>query len=98
MQPDVLFLIFESFSPLPRYVDPDVIESSDGIIRHSPYNSLYLPNLNALASKGFTALGVASAGLPTIFGWHSLMTTEKPLLNGINMVSSVENEDESFIN
>lgn len=25
------------------------------------------------------------------------MTTEKPLLNGINMISSVENEDESFI-
>ena len=74
-----------------------MIESADGIVKSRPYNDLYLPNLNKLAAKGLTALGVASAGLPTIFGWHSLMTTEKPLLNGINMISSVENEDESFI-
>ena len=40
---------------------------------------------------------MSSFGLPTINGWHSLFTSEKPKFKGINMVSHVGNQFESFM-
>ena len=41
-------------------------------------------------------MGVNSFGVPTINGWHALMTGEKPLMKGTNMISSVDNDDEGL--
>ena len=55
-----------------------------------------MPHIGTLAERGTTFLGANTFGLPTISGWHSLLTGEKPLLKGTNMMSSVDNDDEGF--
>lgn len=99
-QPNILFLIIESFSPSPRYVDANYAQKSDGTPKIRPnttfYNDSIIPNINKLAKSGITIPQATSAGLPTIFGFLGLATTEKPAIGAINIVANRFNDDEAF--
>ena len=60
------------------------------------YDDSVMPNLNKLAQKGVVLPQTTSHGLPTIYGFLGLMTTEKPQIDGVNMVNGEFNNDEMF--
>ncbi|CAL6016033.1 Sulfatase [Hexamita inflata] len=93
--PNLLFIIVESFSPVPKYLEDSFINDQANY-KGSAYSKQYLPSIKSWAEYGVTFLGTASFGLPTIYGWHSLVTSEKPLSRGINMINSVHNNVESI--
>ncbi|CAL6114574.1 Sulfatase [Hexamita inflata] len=93
--PNLLFIIVESFSHVPKYLEESFINNQANY-QGSAYSKQYLPSIKSWAEYGVTFLGTASFGLPTIYGWHSLVTSEKPLSRGINMINSVHNNVESI--
>lgn len=45
-----------------------------------------MPNINKLATSGIVMPQTSAVGLPTIFGFLGMATTEKPLIGAINIV------------
>ncbi|CAL6006450.1 Sulfatase [Hexamita inflata] len=90
--PNVVIIVIESFCPSPMMIDDQVVESQQQIITGHLYKELYLPNLRSLSEKGVSFASLSSNGMPTIFGWHSLMTGEIPYSDSVNMVQSQYND------
>lgn len=61
-----------------------------------PFRKDYLPYLAKLAEEGHTFLGVRSNGIPTINGWHSLVSGEISNSHGVNMIGSYYNDMDDF--
>lgn len=56
------------------------------------YNDYYLPELAELSKEGISFSGLSSQGLPTVFGWFSLITGETPYIDTLNMIQSIYND------
>ena len=81
--PNVAFLIYESFNPFSHLIDNDFLDehsllgpsNSKYYVTDTPYYSKdIMPNLHRYASEGITFSGLASFGLPTLSGLHSIFT------------------------
>ncbi|CAL5972286.1 Sulfatase [Hexamita inflata] len=94
--PNVVVLLWESFTPAPKYVTDEVLLNEKPIMNGQPYRREYLPKLAELAEQGHTFLGVRSNGVPTVNGWHSFVTGEVSSFSGVNMVNSIYNEADDF--
>ncbi|CAL6057312.1 Sulfatase [Hexamita inflata] len=95
-RPDVVVIIIESFTPGPTMLDNNVVESQDSIVDGPLYKALYLPNLRKISQSGVSFSALSSNGLPTVYGWHSLLTGEIPYSNSMNMVQSIYNDVDDF--
>lgn len=89
-------LVWESFTPAPKYVTDRVLKNKDQLINEQPFRRDYLPYLAKLAEDGHTFLGVRSNGIPTINGWHALVTGEVSNSHGVNMIGSYWNDVDDF--
>ncbi|OHT15205.1 hypothetical protein TRFO_14400 [Tritrichomonas foetus] len=96
--PNIAFLIYESLNPFSYLIDDDFLDEQSLLnsadkkfyITDTPYYSRkVLPNLHKFASSGITFSGLASQGLPTLSGWHSLMTGISPSVSYMNIVDGI---------
>ncbi|CAL5992475.1 Sulfatase [Hexamita inflata] len=94
--PNVVVLLWESFTPAPKYVTDEVLLNEKPVMNGQPYRREYLPKLAELAESGHAFMGVRSNGIPTINGWHSFVTGEVSSFSGVNMVNSIYNEADDF--
>ncbi|CAL6060091.1 Sulfatase [Hexamita inflata] len=94
--PNIVVVIIESFTPGPTMIQDNVVESQAKIVDGPLYKSNYLPKLRELSESGVAFSSLASSGLPTLLGWHSLVTGEIPYSNSINMVQSIYNDVDDF--
>ncbi|CAL6023545.1 Sulfatase [Hexamita inflata] len=94
--PNVVFLLWESFTPAPKYISDEVLLNEEKIFNGQPYRRDYLPKLAELAEAGHTFLGVRSNGIPTINGWHGLVSGEVSSYQGVNMINSIQNSVDDF--
>ncbi|CAL6034537.1 Sulfatase [Hexamita inflata] len=94
--PNIVVVIIESFTPSPLMIDTAVAKSSDSIVSGPLYKETYLPNLRALSEQSVSFASLSSSGLPTVFGWHSLITGELPYSDSLNMVQSIYNDVDDF--
>ncbi|CAL5972352.1 Sulfatase [Hexamita inflata] len=94
--PNVVFLLWESFTPAPKYLTDEVLLNEESVMNSQPYRKQYLPKLAELAETGHTFLGVRSNGIPTINGWHSLVSGEISSYQGVNMINSIQNSMDDF--
>ena len=90
--PNVVLLIWESFTPIPKYVNDKVLLNTEPFMNGQPYRRDYLPNMADLAEQGHSFLGVRSNGVPTANGWHSIVSGEISNRKGINMIKSAYND------
>lgn len=99
-QPNILFLLIESFSPSPQFVNPEIAlpenRGKQYLENISFYDDNVMPNLNRLAKNGIVMPQTSSVGAPTVSGFIGLLSSEKPKLYGINSFSSRNNQKESF--
>ncbi|CAL6051533.1 Sulfatase [Hexamita inflata] len=94
--PNVVLVVVESFSPGPMMLENNVVQSQTSIVDGPLYKQQFLPHLRSLSESGVSFASLSSNGLPTVFGWHSLMTGEIPYSNSINMAQSVFNDVDDF--
>ncbi|CAL5972310.1 Sulfatase [Hexamita inflata] len=94
--PNVVVLLWESFTPAPKYVTDEVLLNEKPIMNGQPYRREYLPKLAELAESGHAFMGVRSNGIPTINGWHGLITGEISSFKGVNMINSAYNSVDDF--
>ncbi|CAL6082722.1 Sulfatase [Hexamita inflata] len=73
-----------------------VVASKDKIVDGPLYKDMYLPNLRKISENALTFSSLSSSGLPTLYGWLSLMTGEIPYSNQINIVQSMLNDVDDF--
>ncbi|CAL6053226.1 Sulfatase [Hexamita inflata] len=77
-------------------LENNVVESQESIVDGPLYKTLYLPNLRRISQSGVSFAALSSNGLPTVYGWHSLLTGEIPYSNSVNMVQSIYNDVDDF--
>ncbi|CAL6032920.1 Sulfatase [Hexamita inflata] len=94
--PNVVFLLWESFSPAPKYVTDEVLLNENKSMQGQPYRREYLPKLAALAESGHTFMGLRSNGIPTVNGWHAFVTGEISSHTSVNMITSQFNAADDF--
>ncbi|CAL5983715.1 Sulfatase [Hexamita inflata] len=94
--PNVVVVVIESFTPGPMMLDDKVVESQDPIVDGPLYKEVYLPTMKQLSETGTSFSSLSSNGLPTVFGWYSLITGEIPYSNSINMMQSIFNDVDDF--
>ncbi len=94
--PNVVFLLWESFTPMPKYVTDEVLINTQKVYNGQPYRRDYLPELAKLAERGHSFMGVRSNGVPTINGWHSFISGEISNYKGVNMIKSAYNDMDDF--
>ncbi|CAL6097003.1 Sulfatase [Hexamita inflata] len=94
--PNVVFIVVESFSPSPMMFQNHIVASKDKIVDGPLYKDTYLPNLRKISENALTFSSLSSSGLPTLYGWLSLMTGEIPYSNQINIVQSMLNDVDDF--
>ena len=94
--PNVVFIIIESFSPSPLMINSDVITSNESVFKGAMYKSEYLPEMTSIANDSLQYVAMSSHGLPTIYGWFSLLTGEIPDAETYNMVQSIKNHVDDF--
>ncbi|CAL6027324.1 Sulfatase [Hexamita inflata] len=94
--PNVVFIVVESFSPSPMMFQNHIVASNDKIVDGPLYKDTYLPNLRKISENALTFSSLSSSGLPTLYGWLSLMTGEIPYSNQINIVQSMLNDVDDF--
>ncbi|CAL6116281.1 Sulfatase [Hexamita inflata] len=94
--PNVVMIVVESFSPSPMMLQNHVVSSQEKIVNGPLYKEMYLPNLKKISESGLTFSSLSSSGLPTLYGWLSLMTGEIPYTNQINIIKSMLNDVDDF--
>ncbi|CAL6067157.1 Sulfatase [Hexamita inflata] len=94
--PNVVIVIAESFTPGPMMYQNNVVTSNEKIVDGPLYKKNYLPNLNKLSEDALTFASLSASGIPTLYGWLSLMTGEIPYSNSINIVQSMLNDVDDF--
>ncbi|TNJ30697.1 Sulfatase [Giardia muris] len=86
-RPNVVILIWESLNLIPAFLDGEKFRGTDLIMNtQGILNEEYLPNLQKFINTGVTFFSSASVGLPTVSGWHGIMTGISPSSHGMNMV------------
>ncbi|OHT09602.1 hypothetical protein TRFO_21495 [Tritrichomonas foetus] len=97
--PNVAFVIYESFNPFTYLIDDEFIDehveidSKDPrkILTSTPYYSRnIMSHFREYSKQGITFSGMSSSGLPTISGWHSMMTGVPPSQSFINMIDGID--------
>ncbi|CAL6063404.1 Sulfatase [Hexamita inflata] len=94
--PNVVIIVVESFSPSPMMLQNHVVSSQQKIVDGPLYKDMYLPNLKKISESSLTFSSLSSSGLPTLYGWLSLMTGEIPYSNQINIIKSMLNDVDDF--
>ena len=93
--PNVLFIVYESFTPGPYLIDDEFIiehaskEQNDSlryITDTKYYNSWIMKHFNKIQDYGVTFSGMSSLGIPTASGFHSLMTGMYPSQSFYNIL------------
>ncbi|CAL6101695.1 Sulfatase [Hexamita inflata] len=79
-------------------IDDQVVESQEQIMIGHLHKEMYLPNLRSLSEKGVSFASLSSNGMPTIYGWYSLMTGEIPYSDSVNMIQSQYNDVDDLPN
>ena len=93
--PNVLFIVFESFTPGTYLIDNDFLfehasRDEDDPLRYITdtkyYNSLVMNKFNKIQDYAITFSGMNSLGIPTASGFHSLMTGMYPSQSFYNIL------------
>lgn len=103
--PNIYFMIIESFNPFSYLINDDFIDEHSVLhptdkryyVTDTPYyNAKILPNLAKYAKEGIVFSGLASQGLPTLSGMHSLFTGVPPSQSIMNVVDSIDAHVDDF--
>lgn len=94
--PNVVFMLWESWTPMPKFVTDEVLLNKNKIFNGQPYRREFMPETAKLAEQGHTFLGVRSNGVPTMNGMFTFMTGEIPSYKGIGMIRSIYNDMDDF--
>ena len=74
----------------------EILLNTNPVFNGQPYRRDYIPNMADLAETGHTFFGVRSNGVPTVNGWHSIVSGEISNRKGINMIRSAYNDMDDF--
>ncbi|ESU41693.1 Sulfatase [Giardia duodenalis] len=88
--PNVVLLIWESLSLSPYFYTDTFLQGEERLLRtaDSMLKADIVPNLQTFVENGISFINSAALGLPTVSGWHSLMTGLVPNFYGVNMITS----------
>ena len=95
--PNVVLLVYESFNPSTYLIDDEFIDEHASLEPSDPRflvtNTTYwsrtiMPNLREWSKRGVTFSGLTSHGLPTLSGWHSLVTGIIPSQTFMNIIEA----------
>lgn len=103
--PNVYFMIIESFNPFSYLINDDFLDEQSTVtsadkkyyITDTPYyNDKILPNLAKYTKDGIVFSGMASQGLPTLSGLHSLLTGVPPSQTFMNIMEATDAHVDDF--
>ncbi|KAE8306137.1 Sulfatase [Giardia duodenalis] len=88
--PNVVILFWESLSLSPYFYTDAFLQGQEQLLRSADgmLKATIVPNLQRFVQDGISFVNSASLGLPTVSGWHSLMTGLVPNFYGVNMITS----------
>ncbi|EFO61366.1 Sulfatase, putative [Giardia lamblia P15] len=88
--PNVVILLWESLSLSPYFYTDAFLQGQEQLLRSADgmLKATIVPNLQRFVEDGISFVNSAALGLPTVSGWHSLMTGLVPNFYGVNMITS----------
>lgn len=93
--PNIVLLVYESLNPSTYLINDDFIDEHITLSEKDKeyyltnttyYNKDVMPGLTKLSQQGITFSGMNSLGMPTISGWHSLLSGVIPSQSFYNII------------